>query len=122
MYYRVFPTEAIGSPLASVYVPYNTLEGVRRRESRDEFAVAYRDVKAGATVGQLRARFTNAIGIPDPNTVIIYMDRGLRPDALEGNSWELRSVVGWNSYTLRIARCHGSSYIVLHGHGKEYLY
>lgn len=79
-------------------------------------------INAGATVGQIREKVAEHMGIQDANRVILVARDGLRRGSLQGNGWELRRVKTWLCRWISIDINPRNGYVVFRGLRREYLY
>lgn len=79
-------------------------------------------INSGATVGQLRQRVAEYMGIQDANRVVLVARDGLRRGSLQGNCWEVRQVQTWLCRWLCIDVNPENLYVVIHGLRREYVY
>jgi hypothetical protein len=79
-------------------------------------------INAGATVGELRQRIAEHMGIKDANRIVLVARDGVRRGSLHGNCWQVRQVKNWLCRWLSIDINPEKGYVVLRGLGREYLY
>ncbi|KAK3941518.1 hypothetical protein QBC46DRAFT_258409 [Diplogelasinospora grovesii] len=77
----------------------------------------------GVTVGQLRQRIADHLGIDDAYRVVLTARGGTRAGLLQGNCWEVRQIKKhWLCRWISIDINPATSYVVLKGLGREYVY
>jgi len=81
-----------------------------------------RAIEEGATIGQLRRRIANFIGIDDPNRIVLIARGGTRAGLLQGNCWEARQLKKWLCRWISFDINPSDCYVVLRGLGREYVY
>lgn len=120
LHYRIFPSMNADPPPAGV-------PSTHGGQNIDEHPSITRPLPRSlfeecVTVARVRDTCASVIGITDPRTVIVSLVGGLRVGPLEGNSWELDKIARWRSRDIVFSTCHRSSYLVIRGYGKEYLF
>ncbi|KAK0733426.1 hypothetical protein B0T26DRAFT_624713, partial [Lasiosphaeria miniovina] len=80
-------------------------------------------IEAGATVGELRRKIADHMGIADAQRIVLIGRDGMRPGLLQGNSWVASRIKGkwccrWIAIDVNPEKC----YVILKGQGREYVY
>ncbi|KAK0731478.1 hypothetical protein B0H67DRAFT_474278 [Lasiosphaeris hirsuta] len=79
-------------------------------------------IEAGATVGQLRRRIADYMGIEDAHRVVLTARGGTRSGLLQGSCWEVRQIKKWLCRWISIDVHPENGYVVIQGLGREYVY
>lgn len=80
-------------------------------------------IDAGATVGELRRKVAEHMGIQDANRVVLVARDGFRRGSLQGDGWEARQVKAWLCRWICVDVNPESGYVIFRGLGRRrYLY
>ncbi|KAH6650219.1 hypothetical protein F5144DRAFT_555621 [Chaetomium tenue] len=79
-------------------------------------------IESGVTVGELRQRVAEYMGIEDTNRIALIVRDGIRPGALQGNHWGLGKLKTWLCRWLSVAVSPERGYAVLRGAQGVFVY
>lgn len=91
---------------------------VLNNDLKDELS---RDIEAGKTVGDLRAKIATRLGIDDPNRIVLTAMRGMRNGLIHGNAWEARQLRKWLCLEIAVHVCVEQKYFVFRGFNRDYI-
>jgi len=121
LYYRVGPASEL-KPTTRLKISFETNIPKKKALFADLEPRLTEGILDGMTVEEVRTSFAQWMGIEDPNTVYIVARGGLRPGPLYGSSWQVKEVRGWLCQQLKFEICTDNCFLILRGHGREYLY
>jgi hypothetical protein len=119
IHYRVWDPDRPFYP--DFFYQWNDQNG--QTQFRDLTAELLPGVQDGQTVGQLRSKAAEVLGISDPNRIAICSSKGViaGKQDLVGNDWVVCHTAIWKQRCFHLKIEPEDSYITLHGMDREYI-